>query len=726
MLISKIRQYSWVAVGLIALCLVAFLVQDATNSNTSIFNKNKVPDFAAIYGEEVTRDAFDQRRGQALLEELTFNNQILAFEQGQYQLDNQTEFQIADKAWTSFVNEAIIDKQYEEIGLGVTSEEFSSIIYGPNPHPAIKNYYISLSQTGQYDASLLPGFIDNISNPELQQQNPGARQEYYQFICREEAARRDYKQTKYMNLFSKAAYVPEWMAKRNYTLANTRTSFTMVSLPYSMIADSTITVSDKELEAYYNKHKNKYKQTEGRAIEYVMYDFTPSAADSAATQTKLMEMVAKMKTAKKDSTFIATRSEDPDRFGNSNYSRTDLETQGVPANYIDSLFSKPAGSLIGPFQLAEYYKMVQLKSRSTMPDSVKARHILISINEQRDSSAAMKIADSIQGLLNAGGDFGKIAGEVSEDQGSATQGGDLGWSTPSVNFVPEFKDYIFKTGVVGKVGVVKTMFGIHLIEITEMKNRKEFVNIAFLSKRITPGEETIESVEKQATAFYQDHQTPELFEQGVIENRLMNRSTQQFTKSTYEIPGLSNSREVVTWAFDAELNEFKYFNLTDYVLIAYVKEIRVNGIAELEFVRNQVELEVIQEKKAEQLKQKFTDALKSGNSMDAVAAKLNLRVDTVRNASMSSPSAPLIGRDPKVIGAVFAADNGKLVGPIDGVRAVYMVQPFERTPAPETQDFTLNKNQLTYSLQNKFQGQGMLNELKTKADVIDNRYIYGD
>ena len=109
MLISKIRQYSWVAVGLIALCLVAFLVQDATNSNTSIFNKNKAPEFAAIYGEEVSREAFDQRRGQALLEELTFNNQILAFEQGQYQLDNQTEFQVADKAWTSFVNEAILD-----------------------------------------------------------------------------------------------------------------------------------------------------------------------------------------------------------------------------------------------------------------------------------------------------------------------------------------------------------------------------------------------------------------------------------------------------------------------------------------------------------------------------------------------------------------------------------------------------------------------------------------
>lgn len=726
MLISKIRQYSWLAVGLIALCLVGFLVQDATNSNTSIFNRNKVPDFASIYGEEVTRDEFADRRGKSLLEYLTFNNQVLAFEQGQYQLDPQTEFQLGDEAWKEFVNERMIDKQFEEIGLAVTSEEFSSIIYGPNPHPAIKNYYIGLAQGGEYNAALLPGFVDDISNPENQQNNPQARQEYYQFICREQVAKRDYKQTKYMNLFNKAAYVPEWMAKRNYTLGNTRNSFRMVSIPYTTIADSTITVSDKELEAYYNKNKNKYKQTEGRIIEYVSWEFAPTSADSAATHAALMEWVTKMKAAKNDSIFIASRSDDPDRYGNSNYSRTDLETQGIPANYIDSLFSKPAGSLVGPFQVAEYYKVAKLKSRSTMPDSVKARHILIAINETRDSVAAKKIIDSIQGLLSAGGDFGKIAGEVSEDQSSATQGGDLGWSTPSVNFVPEFKDYIFKTGVVGKVGLVKTMFGYHLIEITEMKNRKEFVNLAYLSRKIEAGKETIEGIEKTATAFYTANQTPETFEQGVIDYKLFKRTSQPLTKSMYEVPGLPSSREMIGWAYDAELNDFKYFSFADFVVVAYVKEIRVNGVAELEYVRDQVEMEVILEKKGEQLKQKFADALKSGGSLESVAASMNLRIDTVRNASMSSPSAAILGREPKVIGAVFAAEQGKLTGPIAGVRAVYLVQSFESLPAPETQDYTLNKNQLTYSLQNKFQGQGMLNELKEKANVVDNRYIYGD
>lgn len=147
MLISKIRQYSWVVVGLIALSLILFLVQDATNSNTGIFNKNKAPKFAEIDGEEVSRDEFSDRRGKAILEYLTFNNQVLAYEQGQYQLDPRTQFELGEKAWTDYVNEKLIDKNLNELGLSLTDKEFSNIIYGPDPHPVIKNYYIGLSQT---------------------------------------------------------------------------------------------------------------------------------------------------------------------------------------------------------------------------------------------------------------------------------------------------------------------------------------------------------------------------------------------------------------------------------------------------------------------------------------------------------------------------------------------------------------------------------------------------
>ena len=138
MLISKIRKYSWVVVGAIALALVAFLFQDATNSNTGMFNKNKIPDYANVSGQEITQDEFAERRGQSVLEYLTFNNQVLAYEQGQYQLDPRTQFGISEKAWTEFVNEKIVEVELEKLGITVTEDEFSNLIYGPDPHPVIK------------------------------------------------------------------------------------------------------------------------------------------------------------------------------------------------------------------------------------------------------------------------------------------------------------------------------------------------------------------------------------------------------------------------------------------------------------------------------------------------------------------------------------------------------------------------------------------------------------
>lgn len=726
MLISKIRKYSWLVVGAITLSLILFLVQDATNSNTGLFNKNKAPKFAEINGEEVNQEEFADRRGKSILEYLTFNNQVLAYEQGQFQIDPETQFGIGEQAWTEFVNEKLIDENLTALGLTVTENEFSNLIYGPDPHPAIKNYYVGLSQTGQYDASVLPGFVDNISNQETQQNNPQARQEYYQFISREQVAKRDFKQSKYMNLFSKASYVPEWMAKRAYTNSNTRGTFVFTTLTYTSIADSTITVNDADLKKYYNENKNKYKQTEGRVLEYVSWDFLPTSADSTATLKTLNESVTKMMASKSDSVYMASRSEDPDRFGYSFYSRNDCYSQGIDSTIVNQYFTTAVGSLVGPFENAGMYKVAKIKSRDVMPDSVKARHILVAITAERDSTAAKGLADSLKSVIDNGGNFTALAIQYSDDQGSAQQGGDLGWSTPAINFVPEFKNYLFKTGVAGKMEIVKTQFGYHLIEIDTIKNKKEFINIAYLSKSIGPGKETIDSIEKVAAKFYEQYQSAETFEQGAIDMRLNKRVTQPLTKAMYSVPGLENTREMITWAFDGNKNEFKYFNMSDRVIVAYIKDVRVNGIPELENIKEIVEVEVIKEKKAAQLSKQITDAMSSGMSMDAIAAKIGARVDTVRNASIGSPNAPIIGREPKVIGAVFGTEAGKMTTIVEGTRGVYLAQPIEFLPVPETADYNINKNQLTYAMQNKFQGQSLLTELKEKAKVTDNRYLYGE
>jgi len=726
MLISKIRKYSWFVVALIALALIGFLVQDMTNSNTGVFGKNKMPDYASINGEEITADEFAQRRGDAMQEYLTFNNLIMPYFQGQYQMDAKTEFSVGEQAWNEFVQERLIAEQLEKLGITITEDEFSEIIYGDDPHPVIKNYYIGLSQTGKYDASLLPNWVDQISNKEAQQQNPQILQEYYQFISRETVAKRDYLQSKYIDLFTKAVYVPEWVGKRNYKVMNSRTNFTFSMLPYTQIADSTIQVNDADLTKYYNENKNKYKQTEGRVLEYVMWEFVPTSADSAATLKSLAENLEKMKSAKNDSIFIVSRSEDPDKYGNSNYSRGDLYAQGIDSSIVDSFFIKPVGSVVGPFLNDSYYKAAKIKDRQNMPDSVDAKHILVAISETRDSVRAKAIADSLLTLLSNGGDFAMIAATNSDDQGSRDKGGELGWSTPAINYVPPFKDYLFKTGKVGETKIVKTEFGYHITQVKEIKNKKDFVNVAFLSKLIQASTATVDSIDQIANKFYSDHQTPESFDKGVTDNRLIKRPTQPLLKSQYEVPGLQNSREIITWAYNANKNDFKYFSLPDRIIVAYLKEVKVNGIAELENVKEQVEMEVIREKKGEMLSKQITDAMGGGNSLEALASKLNIPVDSSLNASMGTPYAQGVGLEPKVVGTVFGSETGKVSSPITGNRGVYVISAVEYIPAPESQDVSINVNQLTYSWKQKIQAQSLMTELKDKAKVEDNRYIYGN
>ncbi len=83
---------------------------DALQSQSGALTNNRRPEYATIAGEDVSPEEFTQRRSEALLEYLTFNNLIIPFENGQYQPDAATEFQVTENAWEQFVNEKVIER----------------------------------------------------------------------------------------------------------------------------------------------------------------------------------------------------------------------------------------------------------------------------------------------------------------------------------------------------------------------------------------------------------------------------------------------------------------------------------------------------------------------------------------------------------------------------------------------------------------------------------------
>ncbi|HET8963034.1 MAG TPA: peptidylprolyl isomerase [Chitinophagales bacterium] len=723
-IISELRKRSWIILVFIALALVSFLLMDAFNSNTGMLG-NKRTAFASIDGADITPEQFDVKFSEIFTQYLSQSGQLLAYQNGQFNLDKETEFQLREQAWQDLTQQTLVNKQLEALGLQVTEQEKTNLIYGPDPHPYIKNYYIGLSNTGQYDPAAFNQYVTFVKDPQNQQDNPQAVQAYFDFLMRENLAIKDYINTKYSSLFTKADYVPEWMVKRDYEVKNRRANFDYVDIAFTTVADSTVQVSESEMKDYFNRHKNKFKQLDdSRIVEYLVWEFTPTESDRAAILANLNSLVADMQSAKNDSSFIALRSEDPERISRAYYKRADFYANGMDSAIVDSIFSKPVGSLIGPYEQDDYFKYVSIRDRKIMPDSVSARHILLSL-QTRDTATAKILADSILTALNEGADFASLAAKYSADQSSAAQGGDMGWSTPQTDYVKPLKNYLFSTGAIGKTEIVKTMFGYHVVEIMEMKERNEYVNVYYISRIIEASTATADSIDRLASEFFATYDTPEKFEQGVIEKKLLKRTTPPLSKNQYEIAGLPDSRDIITWSFNAEKNQFNYFsNSADRVVIAYLKDSRSKGIPEIEAVKQQVELETIREKKGEMLKKQMEDAMGGNTDLAALATKVNSSVKTSTNASLGSPFAPGIGLEPKVVGSVMATAANNTSGIIIGNRGVYIAKVTSVTEPAPTEDYTLNRNQMVYGMRNKLNQTNVLSNLTTKAKIVDNRFMF--
>lgn len=143
---------------------------------------------------------------------------------------------------------------------------------------------------------------------------------------------------------------------------------------------------------------------------------------------------------------------------------------------VMKLIEREVKEKVGPpteEEIKKYYD--DHKDEMKQPEQVKARHILIRVDEKADmkvQSAALKRIQEVREKVKKGDDFAALAKEYSEDPGSKENGGDLGYFSKET-MVPEFSKVAFslKPGEVSEV--VKTAFGYHLIKVEEKKPAKE-------------------------------------------------------------------------------------------------------------------------------------------------------------------------------------------------------------------------------------------------------------
>ena len=688
--IGKIREKSTLLLIIVGIALLAFLIGDGASSLFGGAIDNSVGEIGDV---EITDQEFNQK-----LEE-----SIAAWEaQNQQVAPTEIRDQFKEQVWNEIIREAVLGSQFKELGLSVSPEELADMVQGNDPHPQVKQAFTD-PNTGAFNPEQVLRFLKSLETMPAENRN--------QWFLFEDGIQQERIATKYNNLLTKGMYATNSIQKRTYNEQNENRDIKFVAKRYTSVNDSTITVTPEELKAYYEEHKNEYDQDESRDIEYVKFDVNPSEMDIAEAK-KWMEQTAKeFITTENDSSFVVYNSELPidDRY---------IGIEGMPLSLDSSSFYAEEGTVFPIYEEAGSFVVAKLSEVKMIPDSVKARHILLKTSGQPTDTLLQAKIDSLKTVVENGGDFAQLARDFSEDVGSAIEGGDLGWFTEGV-MVPTFNDACFY-GKAGDLVVVPSQFGFHLIDVQQQAEKSRKVKLLKIVRKILPSTETFDEVFAEASTFYANHNTSEAFSKAAEEGKFVKQVAPEVKVGDRGFAGMPNVREVVRWAYKSEkgaVSEPMQFDNT--YIIAHLSEVREEGIASMDQVEIQVELGAKKKKKA----QMFIEEMKGISDLNQLAGKVGSTVEKADNVNFAAYAIPGMGQELRVNGMISTLKQGDMSLPIEGQTGVFVVkvEQVKRTES-ETIDYTSIKQQLQQSY--SAAASRVLEALKEKFGVVDKRYKF--
>ncbi|MEQ9466790.1 MAG: SurA N-terminal domain-containing protein [Ekhidna sp.] len=333
-----------IVVGAIMVTMVAFIGTDLIG-NSTLLGGGDNPDIGEIAGESISNTQFQNK-----VDELSYN---FALNTGRNPMQKETD-QIRNEAWNALILEKAYEKQFEELGIVVTNDELVDMVQGSNISPQIMQFF-SNPQTGEFNKENVTAFLGSLQQADPQQRNS--------WISFEQSLVPSRKIEKYSNLFTKTNYVTKYEAKDEYVNQNASATISYMYVPFLSVSDSSITVTDSELQAYLDDHESEFQRDETRNMEYVIFDIYPSSADSAIVADEVAGFKQSLAAATNDSSYVMVNSDDPYPY----ITYTD-------ANLPDSLQGKEVGYVSSPVIVNGAYEFYKLSRRDEIAaDSVLYR-----------------------------------------------------------------------------------------------------------------------------------------------------------------------------------------------------------------------------------------------------------------------------------------------------------------------------------------------------------------
>lgn len=684
----------------IGLALAAFIVGDALSSGASIFNssRNKVGEIA---GESISIMDYQNK--------ISRNEEMVKSMNGTSALNEEQQSMLRENTWQQMVMEIVMNREYDELGISVSGDELYDMLLGDNMNPSVRQMF------GNADPTQIRAYIKSLMD--LPASNP---QKAF-WLNLEEQITTTRKQAKYNDLVAKALYTTDAQAEESAANGADKADISYIVKTYASIEDSTVQVSNDEIRNYYESHKTLFEQPESRKIVYVNFDVEASGEDYAETEKWVAKLIPEFAESENPQEFVDLSSDK--KFDTYYYKKSEITNDSL----ADFLFNAK-NSVYGPYVESNSYRISRAASRRMLPDSVRARHILIA-PENNNYVQAKNVADSLAGLLKKGADFETLAKQFSTDQNSAVNGGDLGWFGPRMMVQP-FSDTVFFAKV-RDIKVVVTQFGAHVVQVTDRARPVEKIQIATIEKEIIPSQVTINKIYNEARSFAAHVSNQTDFEKSVGEFNLSKRIA-TLNKNDRNIAGMENARELVRQTYLASTpgkailnNEgSNIFDSGNKFTVAILTDVQEEGISPVNTVAGTIKRELIRKKKAEILEKELQAAISGSESLLSVAQKAGLDVKDATDVSFNSFQIPGAGVEPKVIASATLTEQGTISEPIAGNQGVYVIMVNNRTVDEVTPE-VLSQTKEGMEQSNKYRANYQaVQALLKNAEIKDTRYKF--
>ena len=635
---------------LIAVALLSFIIDPSTLQSVSSSMSSKY-DVGEIDGKSISYMDF-----QTDVDKFTAINEIMT---GSSVQNEQQQIQVRNAAWQSLVDKYLFVKNARKAGLNVGEEEMLAILSGEIESPVFSQNPAFCDENGVFSKDLLLEFISYLNSDET-----GRLKIYWDYL--QETAKTQQFYSKYMSLFTQSNINTPLMLSEKIAENNNTFDVEFVMVPYSFPRDTTITVSDKEIKAYYDAHKKFYKQQASRDIEYVVFEVVPSEADVNAANEALIKVYDEFVAATNMKSFLLANSDR--QLDNHWYKAGELNSVSKVVN--DYVFGDNA-SVSGVLADDNTFYAVRVLESKNVPEQVYVK---------------FAPADSL-----------------------------LAAAEPQ--WIPQTPGY--EDVMTAPKGTKVTVNGL-VFQVLDVKDVAPRKRVAILEKNAVAGKETVNGYYAKAnTLATKSAGKYENFQKALTEDGLYAHPVNKMLESSNRLGSIENTKEVTRWAFEAKAGQVSNIITVNnnYFIVAALKGIHKEGYTPVEAVSAQISNVLYNQKAGQKKAAEVAEKVAGLEDMAAIAEVLGKTVSTKEDIAFSSLTSTG-GLDLAFVGAASVAEDGKICGPVVGDVGVYVYKVTGReTGAFYTEEDAKNRD----AQMAQYTTQMVVPVMMDDAEVVDNR-----